>query len=202
MMTTTGYEIQGAALPAPVQRGTVSLEQALTRRRSIRDFTDDPVGIDTIGQLLWAAQGVTDTEGHRTAPSAGALYPLEAYVATREGLFHYDPDSHRLVRAAAGDHRIAIARAAHDQDPVRSAPVVIVLAAVYERTAAKYGGRAERYVHMEAGHAAQNVLLQATALRLGAVPVGAFDDDALERALSLPRLERPVYLIPVGHPRP
>ena len=201
-MTTTGYEIQGTALPAPVQRGTVSLEQALARRRSIRDFTDDPIGIDTIGQLLWAAQGVTDTDGHRTAPSAGALYPLETYVATREGLFHYDPDAHRLVRAEAGDHRVAIARAAYDQDPVRSAPVLIVLAAVYERTAGKYGRRAERFIHMEAGHAAQNVLLQATALRLGAVPVGAFDDAGLARALSLPPTERPVYLIPVGHPRP
>lgn len=201
-MTTTGYEIQGTALPAPVQRGTVSLEQALARRRSIRDFTDDPIGIDTIGQLLWAAQGVTDPEGHRTAPSAGALYPLETYVATREGLFHYDPHSHRLSRRAAGDQRIAIARAAHDQEPVRSAPVVIVLAAVYERTAKKYGERAERFVHMEAGHAAQNVLLQATALRLAAVPVGAFDDAGLARALSLPRTERPIYLIPVGHPRP
>jgi len=201
MLTTTGYGIQGAALPAPVEHGTVPLEQTLARRRSIRDFTDDPIGVDTIGQLLWAAQGVTDAEGHRTAPSAGALYPLETYVATREGLFHYDPQSHRLVRRAA-DPRTAIARAAHDQDAVRSAPVVIVLAAVYERTATKYGGRAERYVHMEAGHAAQNVLLQATALRLGAVPVGAFDDDAIALALSLPRLERPVYLIPVGHPRP
>jgi SagB-type dehydrogenase family enzyme len=201
MLTTAGSEIQGAALPAPEQHGTVPLERTLAHRRSIRDFTDAPIGVDTIGQLLGAAQGDTDAEGHRTAPSAGALYPLEAYVATREGLFHYDPDSHRLVRRAA-DPRTAIARAAHGQDAVRSAPVVIVFTAVYGRTATKYGGRAERYVHMEAGHAAQNVLLQATALRLGAVPVGAFDDDALALALSLPRAERPVYLIPVGHPRP
>lgn len=190
-----------ARLPSPARQGKLSLEEALSRRRSIRDFADQRLDEATIGQLLWAAQGITHRDGRRTAPSAGALYPLEFYAATADGLFHYEPGTHGLTRRAPGDVRAAIARAALGQESVREAPLLIVVTAVHERTSGKYGGRAERYVHMEAGHAAQNVLLQATALGLGAVPVGAFDDDALARALALGDRERPLYLIPVGRPR-
>lgn len=190
-----------AQLPPPARQGKLSLEEALRRRRSVRDFTDQRLDDATIGQLLWAAQGTTHRDGGRTAPSAGALYPLELYAATADGLFHYEPGTHGLTRRAPRDVRGVIARSALGQEAVREAPLVIVVAAVYERTSGKYGGRAERYVHMEAGHAAQNVLLQATALGLGAVPVGAFDDGALARALALGDRERPLYLIPVGRPR-
>jgi SagB-type dehydrogenase family enzyme len=184
---------------APVA-GSMSLEEALTRRRSIRDFTDAAIGKDTLARLLWASQGVTDASGLRTAPSAGALYPLEVYAVTADGVFHYEPRRHRVVRQAANDVRRALARAALSQDVVRSAPLVVVIAAVPARTAVKYGQRAMRYVYLEAGHAAQNVLLQATALGLGAVPVGAFEDDAVHQVLLLPPAQHVIYIIPVGHP--
>jgi SagB-type dehydrogenase family enzyme len=177
------------------------LDEALARRRSVREYTAEPVSDQAIARLMWAAQGITDPEGHRTAPSAGALYPLELYAVTARGLFHYEPREGRVSRVGTADIRPALARAALSQDAVRKAPLVLVFAAVHARTAAKYGVRAERYVNLEAGHAAQNVLLEATALGLGAVPVGAFDDDALARALSLPEEERPLYLVAVGHPR-
>jgi SagB-type dehydrogenase family enzyme len=189
-------------LPPPARRGQLSLEEALARRRSHRAFTGKPLTTEMLSQLLWAAAGITDREGYRTAPSAGALYPLEIYLATAAGFYHYEPRGHRLMTRLERDVRRDIYRAALEQDAVVDAPAVLVVTAVYARTAAKYGGaRAERYVHLEAGHAAQNVLLQAVSLDLGAVPIGAFHDDRLLRALDLPRDHHPVYLIPVGHPR-
>ncbi len=189
-------------LPAPARAGKLFLEEALARRRSVRDFAPAPLSQRELGQLLWAAQGVTSSDGRRTAPSAGALYPLELYVATAAGFFHYDPAHHRLERRTERDLRPALAQAALDQESVREAPAVFVIAAVYARTSQKYGAaRSPRYVHMEAGHAAQNLLLEVTALGLGAVPVGAFRDDPVQRALSLPADEQPLYLLPVGHPR-
>jgi len=191
------------ALPAPRREGVLSLEAALQRRRSIRSFTSETLATAQIGQLLWAAQGVTDPQGFRTAPSAGALYPLECYVVTATGAFHYEPARHRLQPRADNDLRGALAAAALGQEAVAAAPAVVVIAAVYERTARKYGNdRARRYATLEAGHAAQNVLLEAVALGLGGVPVGAFDDGEVARLLDLGSGETPLYLIPVGHPRP
>lgn len=188
-------------LPAPRQDGPLSLEAALQRRRSIRSFTREPLRQEEIGQLLWAAQGITDAEGFRTAPSAGALYPLECYVATETALFHYEAAGHRLTQRVAGDQRGALASAALGQSAVGGAAVVIVITAVEERTAGKYGAeRARRYAALEAGHAAQNVLLQAVTLGLGAVPVGAFTDREVSALLRLPDGEEPLYLIAVGHP--
>jgi SagB-type dehydrogenase family enzyme len=188
-------------LPKPVMKGTTSLEEAVARRASVRDFAAKPLAPQEISQLLWAAQGITRNWGGRAAPSAGALYPLETYLVTAEGLFHYLPARHQLLRLT--DHNLMkdLCHAALGQACTREAPAVIVLTAVLERTSKKYGQRAERYVAMEAGHAAQNVLLQATALGLGAVPVGAFHDDRVQKALGLPDSHRPLYLIPVGHPR-
>ncbi len=176
------------------------LDEALARRRSVREYAPEPLADDAIAKLLWAAQGITASQGRRTAPSAGALYPLEVYAVTARGLFHYDAQKASLSCIATADPRPALAKAAFSQSAVRTAPLVLAFSAVHARTAATYAGRAERYVDLEAGHAAQNVLLEATALGLGAVPVGAFDDDALARALSLPLEERPVYLVAVGHP--
>lgn len=192
----------GAATPLPTPRlsGEMSLEGALAQRRSVRTFGEKALTDAEIGQLLWAAQGITRPQGYRTAPSAGALYPLELYVATASGVYHYTPDGHLLGAIQDGDAREAIFRAALNQEPVRDAPAVFAITAVYERTAAKYGAeRGQRYVHLEAGHAAQNLLLQAVALGLGAVPIGAFDDEGVQDALGLPPDHMPLYLIPVGH---
>jgi SagB-type dehydrogenase family enzyme len=155
------------ALPAPRLASDVSLEEALARRRSVRAYSGEPLTLKEIGQLLWAAQGITHERGYRTAPSAGALYPLELYVATDSGLYHYLPRGHEAEKRRIEDWRAPLCQAALSQDAVCQAPAVFVVTAVYERTEAKYGQRAERYVWLEAGHAAQNLLLQAVALGLG-----------------------------------
>jgi len=185
------------ALPAP-SRGGPALADVLATRRSQRVFASRELSDAELGQLLWAAQGVID--GHRTAPSAGALYPLAVRVVDARGVWRYLPADHALVRESAGDRRGRIVSASHGQDAVRSAPAVLVISAELAITAKKYGARAERFATLEAGHAAQNVLLEATALGLAAVPIGAFDDDALRRALDLSAAETPLYVIPIGSP--
>ncbi len=197
----TPSPVEEIPLPTPSQRGEVSLEEALTRRRSIREFREEGLTWAEISQLLWAGQGITHPRGLRTAPSAGALYPLELYVATGEAVYHYSPRSHSLTMISPEDRRLGLWEAGLMQDALREAPAIIVIAALYARTEGKYGPRAERYVHLEAGHAAQNILLQATALDLGAVPIGAFYDQKVQEVLALPSDHEPLYLIPVGHPR-
>jgi SagB-type dehydrogenase family enzyme len=167
----------------------------------VREFTDQELTGEEIQKLAWAAQGVTDPAGLRTAPSAGALYPLELYVATQRGCFHYDPGQNALTEHLPGDLRPALFKEALEQEPVRDAPAVFIFTAVYERTSVKYGDRAERYVHLEVGHAAQNLLLEAVALNLGGVPIGAFNDSGVQRALALPEDHAPLYIIPIGHPQ-
>jgi SagB-type dehydrogenase family enzyme len=188
------------ALPSPAPAGAISLEEALARRRSVRAFTPRALSTNEVGQLLWAAQGVTDSRGHRTAPSAGATYPLEVYAVTPEGVWRYLPAEHALAIVRTGDVRPDLAAAALGQGAVASAPLVVVINGVVARTAARYGSRAERYVWLEAGHAAQNVLLEAVALDLGAVPIGAFDDDAVRAVVGASAGEDALYLVPVGHP--
>jgi len=192
---------QEMALPQPRLQGEVSLEETLTRRRSVRSFTEEELTLEEISQLLWAAQGLTAAWGGRTAPSAGALYPLEVYVATPNGFYHYVPQGRKVIIQSQDDLRLKIWEVALKQDAIREAAAVFVITAVYERTAKKYGARAERYVKLEAGHACQNILLQAVALNLGAVPIGAFYDDQVQAVLSLPTDHEPLYLIPVGRPR-
>ena len=188
-------------LPEPVLDGTKALEEVLALRRSVREFSPETLTQPELGQLLWSAQGITDGRGYRTAPSAGALYPLELYLATSEGVFRYDPIGHELETLDCEDARQELFQAALQQEPVRGAPAIFVITAVYERTAAKYGEeRAPRYAHLEAGHAAQNLLLQAAALDLGAVPIGAFRDQDVQSALGLSMDHQPLYLITVGHP--
>jgi SagB-type dehydrogenase family enzyme len=195
------------ALPAPQRQGRLTLEEALQARRSVRDFARTPLRLAEVAQLLWAAQGVTNAEGKRAAPSAGALYPLEVYLVAGEveglpaGLYRYRPEGHELQRIGESDLRRPLAAAALGQDCVREAPAVLAITGVSERTAKKYGPRAARYVHMESGAAAENVYLEATALGLGTVLVGAFDDDAVARTLGLPRGEAPLCLLPIGRPR-
>ena len=155
-------ERESIGLPAPVHGGDKPLELLLQQRRSVRDYASSALRLPDIGQLLWAAQGITHPTGLRTAPSAGALYPLELYVVAGNvgglaaGVYHYRAEGHRLTRLQGGDLRTALAQAAHAQGWMRDAAAVVVFAAVYERTTRKYGERGVRYVHMEVGHAAQN----------------------------------------------
>lgn len=194
------------ALPAPRLDGEVSLERALARRRSVRDYKKTPLSFEEVSQLLWAAQGITGGKGERTAPSAGALYPLELYLVAGNvtsldaGVYQYHPRDHSLVKRTSGDLRATLAGAALKQDCVRDGAAVVIFSAVYARTTREYGERGVRYVHIDLGHAAQNVCLEAAALGLGAVPVGAFDDAAVRDALDLPSSEQVLYLIPVGKP--
>lgn len=189
------------ALPAPRLEGSVSLEAAISQRRSHREFAPADLRDDEMGQLLWAAQGITDLRsGGRAAPSAGALYPLEVWILDRRATFHYVPQGHRMERVRNGDARATLA-AACGQPHVAAAAMSIVIAGVSARTRVKYGARAERYVLLEAGHAAENVLLEATAIGLVAVPVGAFDDDRVASVLSLPAGQTPLYVLSVGRPR-
>jgi SagB-type dehydrogenase family enzyme len=187
------------ALPEASVEGTASFEAILRKRRSVREFGASSLSLAAAGQLLWAAQGVTSSAGERTAPSAGALYPLEVYLVAGSvdvlpaGVYRYRPQKHALRVHLAGDRRRELGEAALGQTAVSKAPAVLVVVALYARTARKYGVRAERYVHIEAGHVAQNVYLQAQVLGLGTVIVGAFE---------LPQTESPLALLPVGTPRP
>jgi SagB-type dehydrogenase family enzyme len=197
---TTGADNE-VALPTPRTKGKVSVEEALARRRSVRQFARKALTLEQVGQLAWAAQGITaPSQGLRTAPSAGATYPMEIYLAKQDGVFHYLPKGHKLERVSAQDKRAALAQAALGQSAVQQAAVDVVLTAVYERTRERYGDRAERYVHMEAGHIGQNLHLQAVALGLGSVSVGAFDDAAVSQVLGLPPDQAPVCIIPIGYP--
>ena len=192
------------ALPEPLRIGTVSVEEALAHRRSIRFYTNRPLTRSEIAQLLWAAKGVTGRTGERTAPSAGALYPLEIYCVVGDvegvppGVYRYLPSSHQLRPILAGDAREALYEAALNQSPVREAPVSLLITGIYQRTTVKYGDRGERYVHLEAGHAAQNVYLQAESLNLGTVVIGAFEDERIKEILALEEGEMPLYIMPVG----
>lgn len=191
--------IDRRALPAPQRDGGPSLAHVLATRHSVRTFRSEAIDDESLGQLLWAAQGIND--GHRTAPSAGALYPLKIYVADAQGVWRYVPEDHALVRERGDDRRAAIARACFGQDAVSGAPAVLVVTADVAVTARKYGARAERYAALEAGHATQNVLLTATALGLGSVPIGAFDDAAMVKAVGLAGHVTPFYVVPLGTPR-
>ena len=208
LLLPTGAMTQSAAiieLPQPVWDGPVSVEEALKYRRSVRSFRRDPLSLEEVSQLLWAAQGLKDSE-FRTAPSAGALYPLEVYAALwnieglEAGVYRYDPPTHSLRVIHMGHVRKSLSRAALGQDWVHGGAMALVLAAVYERTTKKYGERGIRYAHMEAGHAAQNVYLQAQALGLGTVVVGAFRDGSVRRVMHMQADEQPLSIMPIGKP--
>ena len=195
-------------LPSPSRKGSMPLEEAIARRKSIRNFAPQPISQSQLSQILWVAQGTSDTSWKRTVPSAGATYPLEVFIVCgangveqiSEGIYHYNADSHSLTLHHRGDVRFELARAALDQEFIYEAPVDIVICAIYERTMRRYGSRGERYVHIEVGHAGQNIYLQATALGLGTVAIGAFHDESVREVLRLDRQYRPLYIMPVGRP--
>jgi SagB-type dehydrogenase family enzyme len=192
-------------LPAPKTEGEISVETALANRRSHRSYQDKPISAGQLSQLLWSAYGITSPRGLRTAPSAGALYPLEIYAVIGNvegidpGVYRYIADGHKIEQVIAGDVRSELSEAALGQRPVAQAPAVLFFSAVFERTTGRYGERGVMYVHIEAGHSAQNVYLQAEALGLGTCAVGAFTDSRVREVLNLPAEEEPLYLMPVGY---
>ena len=191
-------------LTPPNLKGKLSLEEVLNKRRSIRDYKKEEISFEDFSQLLWSLQGITDKlNGLRTAPSAGALYPLEIYAVVgnvkglKPGVYKYFPHSHSVKKILDGDKRKDLANSALGQESIIESAVNFVITAVYSRTTRKYSQRGERYVMIEVGHAAQNLLLQATALNLGAVPIGAFYDNKVKSVLKMNE-EEPLYIIPVG----
>jgi SagB-type dehydrogenase family enzyme len=192
---------ESSILPEPDPEAGHSLEGALARRRSCRRYADRPLALEQVSQLLWAAQGQTHARGLRTAASAGACYPLELDLVSAQGVFRYLPPSHGLRKRLEGDLRFELAQACLGQVFMAEAPAIFCFSAVYERTTGRYGERGLRYVHMDAGIAAQNLHLQAEALGLGSVAIGAFNDEEVARVLGLPAAEKPLYLVPAGYAR-
>jgi SagB-type dehydrogenase family enzyme len=204
-------------LPSCQLKGKVSLEETIVRRRSVRRYRREPLHLSQLSQILWSAQGITGSKGLRAAPSAGATYPLEIFVVvgrqavivseskqpTQElqaGVYHYQVDSHSLILKKATDLRPDLARATLDQEFIIDAPVAIIICALHHRTSHRYGGRGERYVHIEVGHVGENIHLQAVALGLATVEVGAFRDEEVREVLGLKEQIEPLYVMPVGKP--
>ena len=187
-------------LPKPKGKGLTSIEETFHKRRSVRDYKRGPLSLEQVSQLLWAGSG--RNLYRRTAPSAGATYPLETYLLVREveglepGIYHYSSSSHSLGMTKEQDVRNRLSRAALGQEMIEEAPINIIIAADYDRTTGRYGQRGTRYVHMEVGHVGQNVSLQAIALSLGTVMIGAFEDKQVKEVLGI--REEPLYIIPVG----
>ena len=187
-------------LPEPKFSGKMSVEEAILRRRSERSFYPNELTMEQISQLLWAGQGITErTWGFRTAPSSGSLYPLYMYIVKKDGIFKYVPDGHKLIQISNEDRRQSLVRASLGQGYIGEAPLVIIVAGNFRIVEAKYGQRAYRYLNMEIGHVAENIHLQAVALGLGSVPIGAFWDDVVAKVLELPDTQDPFYIIPVGY---
>lgn len=192
-------------VPLPQPREAEELRELLNDRHSVRSYTDQPLSLADLSVLLWAAYGYRE-DGGRTAPSAGAVYPGALYACVTNvsglapGVYQWDPKDNALALLVPGHQRDAVQEASLGQAAIGSAPLTLFFATDPERLAYKYGDRSTRYALLEAGHVAQNILLAATALGLGAVPMGAFDEAALSERLSLPEGEQVIYVIPVGHP--
>jgi SagB-type dehydrogenase family enzyme len=191
-------------LPKPKDKGTISVEEALSKRRSVREFSERDISLQDLSQILWAAQGITgDLWGYklRTAPSAGALYPIEIFTASKEGVYHYDAKEHSLKQILEEDVRKELSDAALGQGFIADAPVVLIITAVFERMKVKYGERGTRYVFAEVGHVGQNIYLQCVSIGLSTVAIGAFYDDRVQEVLGIPRDHKPVYIMPIGYKR-
>ena len=187
-------------LPDPKEKSNISLEESIKRRRSERNLSGKGLSLEQIGQLLWACQGVTDKNGrYRSAPSAGATYPLEIYLVAGDGMFHYIPEQHSIKRIKDMDLRGELSQACLGQGFVKDAAIDIVICADFERTTGRYGERGKNYVYIEVGHAAENLHLQAAAEGLGSVPVGAFSDLKVKKVLGLSEELVPIYVVPVGY---
>ena len=197
---------QRIMLPQRLETGSALLQSCIRQRRSVRSFRDRSLTINDLGQLLWAAQGITEADGRRSVPSAGALYPLELYAVIGQvsglapGVYRYLATSDEIVLIAHGFQREKLAEAARGQEWISTAATVVCVAAVFARTTVRYGARGRGYVYMEAGHAAQNLMLEAVELGLGTTMVGAFNDETVSCLLHLSAEETPLCLLPVGVP--
>jgi len=204
---TAGFGAEAIKLPAPATKGTVSVEEALQNRRSTRKFANRSLELAQISQLLWAADGITDPQGKRTAPSGRAAYPMDLYLVAGErgvtglapGLYHYKVADHALEPVAQGEFRPAVAKACNSQDWMTEAPVILVISGDYKRSEVKNGEKAPLFTHIEAGLIAQNIFLQVEALGLGAGIAGGMNDQALGQALKLPPANLPFLVMPVGY---
>jgi protease I len=200
-LSRTREQLGTIQLSEPKFNGKLSLEQTLELRRSSKNFDRKELSISEMGQILWAGQGITDKEnGFRTAPSAGDIYPLTLYVITNDGLFSYDPKKHCLNQLSDQKYGKKLSQAANNQDYVENAPCSIVIAGETKKLGEKYGKDAKKFMTLEAGHAAQNILLQATAMDLSAVPLGSFEEKSVRKICSLPLSIDPLYIICIGHP--
>ncbi|MDI6774924.1 MAG: SagB/ThcOx family dehydrogenase [Verrucomicrobiota bacterium] len=191
------------ALPSPKTTGAMPLEEAIAKRRSVRSYKPDALTSEQLSQILWSAQGLSPRKRFmaRNAPSAGGIYPLEVYVFDKTGIYQYLAKSHSLILVKQGDVRKSLCDSAYGQAYIAQAPVDIVLAGDVAKCAKRYGNRAPRYIAMEAGHVGQNISLEAVALGLGAVMIGAFDDEKANEVLGLPDNLSVFYIIPVGYPK-
>lgn len=187
-------------LPPPKIKGKISLEECLKKRRSLRRFKNQPLSWDLISQILWAGDGITDEKrGFRSAPSGGATYPLNIYLVVPTGIYLFEGEEHSLKLKIKGDFRSSLANAALGQSFIADAGLNVVLVAVYDRITSRYGKRGIQYALQESGHIAQNIHLQAVALNLGSVPIGAFDEKEVSKVMGLTSFEIPVYIITVGY---
>lgn len=195
-------------LPKPKLNGDVSVEQAIKHRRTIRSYLSKPLSLEQLTQLFWAAQGITEDRGFkRSAPSGGALYPMDIYAVMGDnavdgltaGIYRYDPHKHAAVLITEGDVRQDLARTALSQMWMANAPLNLVITSEYRRITRKYGTRGERYAMIEAGHIGQNIFLQAEALGLRAGIVGAFHDNDVIRVMKIPRSHEPLLILPIGY---
>ncbi len=195
-------------LPKPVVDGHVAVERAIKNRRTVRSFSSRSLDLGQLSQLLWAAQGITEPGGFkRAAPSGGALYPMDVYAVVgsggveglEAGVYHYEPQGHRLTPMASGDRRNDVAVAALFQTWMACAPVNLVITAEYERITCKYGDRGVRYAMIEAGHIGQNIFLQALAIGLVVGIVGAFRDQELIQVLNITESHEPLLIMPAGY---
>ncbi len=188
-------------LPKPQTNGSFSLEQALANRRSVREFTDEPLTISQIGQLCWAAQGITEpNKAFRTAPSAGAVYPIQLYVLLPEGLYVYLPEKHELSLVIGKDLRYSVFNSSFNQRVVQKAPCTFMITGNSKKVEAKYRNRGEKFTYIETGHIAQNIHLQAVTLGLGSVSIGIMDAKTIAQVCKLPENLDVLYLVPVGKP--
>lgn len=192
-------------LPAPEMVGGEWLRATLLGRRSVREFSERGLTLGQVSQLLWAAQGVTNDKGYRTAPSAGAKFPLELYLVVERvegleaGLYHYRAGEHSLGRVRGDARAVGLREACLGQPSVGEAPVSVIVVAVVERVAAKYGEeRSELYVVTEAGAAMQNLMLEAVSLGLGTVAIGGFEAPEVQAFVGTDAM--PVVVVPVGVP--
>ncbi len=185
-------------LPKPILKGIKSLEECIYERESVRSYKDKVIEIEKISQILWATQGKKGDK--RTVPSAGATYPLEIYVTLKDkGFLRYNIKKHALELITEEDLSSKLARASLDQHFIAEAYMNIIICAVFSRTTGGYGQRGVRYVFIEVGHCAQNIHLEAVALGLASVPIGAFEDDQVKKVLELPKKIEPLYIIPIGY---